>query len=192
MRCRVTTRCSGRSWRKRWSFAADLGVSPTSEEMSFLRRVLGGPEPPSSPPLVIELMGEKHSGPCACCGNDSRSVWGAVHRGEVTEAVYYVHWTVGRVKQEGAHFDLAVGSWGEGAHPSDRVGVALEFRITEQGPSFMVIDASDRPVLSDSLVARGLTREQVIGTPLAQQAFDIVDAVWSHDARVNEIKEAAG
>ena len=26
---RITTRCSGRSRRKRWSFAADLGVMPT-------------------------------------------------------------------------------------------------------------------------------------------------------------------
>jgi len=173
------------------ALAADLGVSPTSEAMSLLRRVLGGSEPPGSTPLVVELMGEKNSGPCACCGNDTRSVWGAVHRGEATEAVYYVHWTVGRVREEGAHFDLAVGSWGEGAQPSDRVGVALEFRITEQGPSFMVIDASDGRLLSDRLVARGLTREQVIGTPLAQQAFGIVDAVWFHDERVNEIKGAA-
>ena len=108
-------------------------------------------------------MGEKHSGPCACCGNDSRSVWGVVHRGEVTEAVYDVHWTVGRIRRR-VHFDLA-GKGGEGAQPSDRVGVSLEFRITEEGPSFMVINASDRRVASGGVVGRGLTREQVIGTP---------------------------
>jgi hypothetical protein len=51
----------------------------------------------------------------------------------------------------------------------------------------MVIDASSRKEFSRDLAARLLSREEVIGTPLAQQAFDIVDAIWSQDGRISEI-----
>ena len=56
----------------------------------------------------------------------------------------------------------------------------------------MVIDASDRPVSQSDLVGEALTRAEVIGTPTAKIAFDIVDAVWIQDDRIREIVGGAG
>ena len=37
-----------------------------------------------------------------------------------------------------------------------------------------------------------LGREQVVGTPLAKVAFELVDAVWVQDKRIREIVGDAG
>jgi hypothetical protein len=42
-------------------------------------------------------------------------------------------------------------------------------------------------VAQSDLVDKTLTREEVIGTPTAKIAFDIVDAVWIQDDRIQEI-----
>ena len=157
--------------------------------MSFLRGLFGRPERPT-PGRVIEPTGSKDFGPCSCCGDDSRSVWGLVHHGEVGEAAYFVHWTRHQVDRHGAHFDLAIGRWGEDSSTEDRFAVSLEFRRTEQGPQFMVIDATERPIAGGDLVGRALRREEVIDTPLAKQAFDIIDAIWLQDQRIEEIRGA--
>ena len=136
--------------------------------------------------------GESHDSICDCCAQQSRTVSGFVDRGDDAAAAYFVQWTVGGVDSHGAHFDLIIGKWGEGATVSDRSAVALEFRRTEQGPSFMVIDASGRPAGRSSLVGSALARAAVIGTPLARVAFDIVDAVWIQESRIREIVGAAG
>ena len=135
--------------------------------------------------------GSSHDTTCTCCHQQSRTVSGFVY-GADTTAVYFVQWTLGGVDTHGAHFDLIIGKWGDGAKVSDRAAVALEFRRTEQGPSFMVIDASGRPAGRSSLVGSALARAAVIGTPLAKVAFDIVDAVWIQDSRIREIVGHAG
>ena len=137
--------------------------------------------------LKIELSGSKDFGPCECCGGDSRTVWGFVHSTSGPEAAYFVQWTMGHVDQHGANVDLIVGKWGIGAKRADRCAIALEFRRTEQGPSFMVIDSASRPVATSDLVGRSLARSEVIGSPLAKIAFDIVDAIWLQDGRIAEI-----
>lgn len=47
----------------------------------------------------------------------------------------------------------------------------------------MVIDAHKRPVARSDLVAKALSRLEVIGTPLAPHVFEIVDAIYEQDAR---------
>jgi len=136
--------------------------------------------------------GESHDSICDCCGQQSRTVSGFVYRGDEAAAAYFVQWTVGGVDSHGGHFDLTIGKWGDGAKVSDRSAVALEFRRTEHGPSFMVIDAPGRPAGRSSLVGSALARAAVIGTPLAKVAFDIVDAVWIQDSRIREIVGHAG
>jgi hypothetical protein len=128
-----------------------------------------------------------HDASCDCCGRQSRTVTGFVYRDDHAAAAYFVQWTVGAVDSHGANFDLIVGRWGEGATSSDRSAVALEFRRSPDGPAFMVVDASSRPAGQSELAGRALSREAVIGTPLARIAFDIVDAVWLHDGRIKEI-----
>jgi hypothetical protein len=113
-----------------------------------------------------------------------------VHKGEVGEAAYFVHWTLNRVAHHGAHFDLALGQWGDASSSQDRFAVSLEFRRTEQGPQFMVIDAATRPIAQGDVVGRTLRRDEVIGTPLAKQAFDIIDAIWLQDPRIEELRRA--
>jgi len=137
--------------------------------------------------LQIEPTGTNDFGPCDCCGGQSRTVWGYVHGPAGAVAAYFVQWTVGLVDRHGAHFDVIIGKWGAGAERSDRCSISLEFRRTDNGPSFMVINSGARPVASSDLVAKSLARDEVVGTPLAQIAFDIVDAVWLQDERIAEI-----
>jgi hypothetical protein len=137
--------------------------------------------------LEVEPTGANDTGPCECCGNNSRCVWGFVHTPEASLASYFVHWTLSRVADHGANFDLIIGRWGDGTSARDRVLVALAYRLLESGPGFMVIDAADRPAASSELVGRVLTRAEVLGQPVAKQAFAIVDAVLAQDARVAEL-----
>ena len=137
--------------------------------------------------LIIEANGEKDFGPCECCGGTSRTVWGLVHEGPRSLASYFVQWKLGQVPRHGANFDLILGKWGDGTGPDDRVAVALQFRRTDQGPSFMVVDATDRPIAGGDLAAAALRRDQVLGSRWEQEAYDIVDAVWLKDQRISEI-----
>jgi len=133
-----------------------------------------------------------HDTLCDCCGQQSRTVTGFVYRDDAAAAAYFVQWTLGGVDSHGANFDLILGRWGEGATSSDRSAVAVEFRRTPDGPAFMVVDASARPAGRSELVGRALSREGVVGTPLAKVAFDIIDAVWLHDGRIKEIVGEVG
>jgi hypothetical protein len=137
--------------------------------------------------LVVEPTGEKQFGPCSCCGSESRTVWGFVHRSDVCEAAYFVQWTLGQIPRHGAHFDLVLGRWGDGSNPEDRFIVSLEFRRNDQGPEFMVIDAANRPVSHEDLAGRRLRRNEVIGSPAANQSFEVVDAIWLQDCRIGEL-----
>jgi hypothetical protein len=139
------------------------------------------------PALTVELGESSELGPCDCCGGRSRTVWGYLHRGETTEAAYFVQWTLGQVDRHGANFDLIVGKWGDGTIRHDRRAVALELRHGEAGPAFTVIDAADRPVGGSELVGKALSRGEVIGTPLAAAVFEMVDAIWLQDERIAEV-----
>jgi hypothetical protein len=136
--------------------------------------------------LTIEPTGENNF-PCSCCGNTSRCVWGFVHSPEGGVAAYYVEWTIGRIADHSPNFDLIIGRWGEGATAEDRCMVALQYRLLDSGPAFMVIDPDGRPAATSELVGKALKRTDVIGKPIAEQAFGIVDAVWVQDTRIAEL-----
>jgi len=142
--------------------------------------MLDAPEPPR---FMVEEMGES-GGHCDCCGNESRCVWGMVHREDETQAVYYMHWTVGHLSEPGANLDLILGRWGEDSSADDRVVVSLLHREQPDGtPALMVIDAIDRPAVKSELARTALARSDVIGTPLAAQVFRLVDAIYEQDGR---------
>jgi len=141
--------------------------------------------------ITVEPDGSNDSGPCTCCGNMSRTVWGYLRHAQNPLAAYYVHWTLGRI-DHGANFDLVVGRWGEGTSPSDRAVVAVAFRSMSNGPQFMVIDAEGRPAARPGALAdRALRRDQVIGTPLAAEVFAMLDAIWLNDKRIGELTRPA-
>ena len=133
---------------------------------------------------MIELSGSHDFGPCDCCGTDSRTVWGYVYCNGDAEAIYYVHWSLGKVAEFGAHFDLIIWQWIEGKEDAERKTVSL---VYQSGVGVMVIDAGTRQIAQEKLAGKALRRDEVIGTPLAQQAFDIFDAIWLKDGRIAEI-----
>jgi hypothetical protein len=138
--------------------------------------------------ITIEPDGTSDHGPCNCCGNMSRTVWGFLYDAGRPLAAYYVHWTLGRI-DHGANFDLVTGAWGEQSSPQDRTVVAVAFRWMSSGPQFMIIDAQERPVAkSGSLAASAKRRDEVIGTPLASNLFAMLDAILLGDDRISELR----
>ena len=138
-------------------------------------------------PITIEKGIEHPLTHCDCCGRATRSLNGYANDDLGALASYFVHWTEGHVDENGANFDFIIGEWG-GAPASARVAVSLEYRVGRTGPGFGVIDATNRPVSKSALVGRGLKREEVIGTPLADQIFSIVDAIWLQDDRIVDLQ----
>ena len=137
--------------------------------------------------LRVEPTEAADFGPCPCCGSATRRVWGFVHGKAGTVAAYFVQWAVGRVADHGALFDLILGTWGEGASPADRVLVTLDYRLTDTGPAFMVVDSAGRPADDPGFVGRALSRAEVVGKPVAGEAFPVADAVLAQDARIAEV-----
>ena len=74
-----------------------------------------------------------------------------------------------------------MGSGGDGTGPDDRSLVSLVHRETDDGPQLMVVDAT--PGAKAELAARALLRADVIGTPLATQVFELIDAIYTQDGR---------
>ncbi len=120
-------------------------------------------------------------GHCECCGTTTKRVWGFVRRNAEPVGAYFVAWTQGK-PDHGAKFDLILGKWGDAAIKDDRYAVALDYRLIEGTPQFMVVDALNRATSGSPLVGTALKRTDVIGTPLATQVFAIVDAVYMSDS----------
>lgn len=94
-----------------------------------------------------------------------------------------MHWTAGHLSEPGASLDLVIGKWGEGTDADDRFGVALVHRQLDDGtPSLMVVDPDER-FSGVGLAATALKRGDVINTPLADQVFSVVDAIYLQDGR---------
>ena len=135
---------------------------------------------------VIATPWNESGGVCDCCGRTSRTVWGDLSNSEGALAIYYVSWT----KDAPEHLptvDLIIGSWGEGASPEHRILVSMLYRAGADG-GFMVVDADDSRANKPELVGRAMKRAEVVGTPLAKEAFALVEVVWAQDARIGEPK----
>ncbi|HEV2549370.1 MAG TPA: hypothetical protein VGU20_18675 [Stellaceae bacterium] len=102
-------------------------------------------------------------------------------------AAYFVGWAEQR-PDHGASFDLILGKWGASATKQDRYAVALDYRIVEGSPQFMVVDAQGRLTSDGDLADSALKRSEIIGTPLAPQVFALIDAIYMGDPRLHEIR----
>lgn len=138
-------------------------------------------------PAIIAIPWKESMGTCSCCGRASKTIWGDLSQGEATVAMYFVQWTVG-APEHNPNIDLIIGPWGEEAKPEHRLAVSLLYRPAQAGGSFMVIDGEGRRTDDRSLCGRALKRVEVIGTPLAQEIFALVDAVWLTEPRIGEVK----
>lgn len=130
--------------------------------------------------FTVEPSGPFELVSCDACGEKSRLATGFV-RGRGGETAYAVHWTAEEVDQQGAYFDLLM------AQDPESLAITLEFRITAEGPRFMVTDALGRHAWNQVPGVRRLAREDVMASPLADLAFAIVDAIWVQDARIQEL-----
>ena len=134
----------------------------------------------------IDPQGSADHGPCQCCGDLSRRIWGYARRKQIPFASYFVHWTLGRLPDHGANFDLIVGQWGEGTGAPDRCAVSLSYQFTTNGPGFIVIDSESRPIATSTLVGRALSPAEVVGQPIANDVFALCDAILDQDDRLAE------
>jgi hypothetical protein len=135
----------------------------------------------------FEEMKVSDFGPCECCGDLSRHASGMVRRDGDPYAIYQVDWTTQQVARHGAEFYLLLGHFGEGTTPADKFAVALHFFVEPDRFGFMVVNADETRIASHPLVGRALRREEVVGTPLAQEVFDLVDAIWLEDGNIAEV-----
>jgi hypothetical protein len=126
-------------------------------------------------------------GLCECCGDMSRLASGMVRLNDEPYAAYQVHWTTQQVARHGAEVYIMLGQWGDGTTAADRFAVALHFFIESKTHGFMIVDADQTPMASHPLVGRVLSRESVIDTPLAQEVFNLVDAIWLEDENIAEV-----
>ena len=132
----------------------------------------------------IEALGAADTGRCACCGRISRKIWGIFRSEPRVRGSYFVHWTVGHVFENGAHFDVIFASHDEDATPPDFHAVSLEYRILDSGPWLRVVDAQERAFVMSPRVGHFLKRSDVIGGPLAGTVFEICDWILLHDRRL--------
>jgi hypothetical protein len=129
-------------------------------------------------------------GPCKCCGDLSLVASGMMRLDAEPYAAYQVHWTTHQVARHGAEFYIILGQWGDSTTSADRFAIALHFFIGPDKCGFMVVDADQTPMASHPLVGRALPREMVVNTPLAQEVFKLVDAIWLADENIMEVTDS--
>jgi len=123
---------------------------------------------------------------CECCGRTTRGVSGWIHDSDKTLAAYFVHWTESS-RDHPANFDLILGAWGDNTSAADRSVASFAYRVEEN--AFMVIDAHSRPAGRATHIASfPLTRNEVVGSPLASYLFGLLDAIWLQDQRIAGIR----
>jgi hypothetical protein len=130
---------------------------------------------------------KEHSGQCDCCGHVTQRVWGDIASTSGRLAVYFVDWTVAQPTHY-PNIDLIIGAWGDGSDPSSRVLLSILYRPASDGGSFMIVDAQQRAQQFHTLTNKGMLREEVVGTPLATEAFAMIDAIWLRDPRIHSLK----
>ena len=92
-----------------------------------------------------------------------------------------------QLNKHGADFYIILGHWGERASAAERFAVAVHYRADAGATGFMIVDADQTTMSSHPLVGRALSRNEVAGTPLAQEVFDLLDFIWHYDGRISEI-----
>ena len=132
--------------------------------------------------FIIEPTDES-VGYCACCGNTTRRIWGWLQQHDENAALYYVTWTIGRMT-DGARVQMIIGPWGDQTSANDRNAIFIDYFADEPPGTFTIIDADES--LTD-VAKHSLRRVDVIGTPLAQLCFDLLDSIWLQDTRMQEV-----
>jgi hypothetical protein len=117
-----------------------------------------------------------HQGACRCCGTDTACTRGVVVKDRGQVARYLIKWTVGFLSH-GMSWLISLPNPASGGEVSVSLGYSFEHN------AFMVRQPGDYCWEAGDLVGFGelLDRDRVIGTPLAEQVFAIVDDIWLSD-----------
>ena len=137
--------------------------------------------------IVRANFWNESTGYCDCCGKQSKTIWGGLGDSSGTKALYFVQWTVDQ-PQHMPNVDIVLGPWGEGIAPQDRMLVSLLYQPRLGGGSFMVASGKGRRADDRTICDRALERTDVIGTPLANEVFSLVDVLWLTEPRIEEIR----
>lgn len=129
--------------------------------------------------IEIEPASMKPSGRCACCGKSKHTVWGFVYDDDAPRACYFVEWVRGHAVAT-ARFDVVVGRWSDDTTESDRTAVSLDYR----DGVFELADAEGRPAAE---VGRAAKKDDVAGTPLAEEVLSLGRAILEADERLEEL-----
>lgn len=121
---------------------------------------------------------------CLCCNRPTHAIHGDVAAG-ASNARYTVQWTVGATDHP-VKIDLVIGDWSERGTADDRVLVSLALHPGSDG-GFMFVDGSGRPSDVRTICRRAIPRAEIVGTPMADQAFALIDAIWRHEPRIERI-----
>lgn len=132
--------------------------------------------------FTVEPGRANNLAPCECCGATTRIVRGFVSRAGTPRAIYLVRWALGN-KHTDADVVVSIGGWCD-ADPSPRQLVSLSLRQLEDGPAFVVVDAACTQWSNEEILGEPKERSEVIGTPLANEVFAILDAAALQDERL--------
>lgn len=122
--------------------------------------------------------------PCDCCGETTVIIRGTVSEKSEHLASYLVRWTSCSSHLD-PEFRLYFGDWSDDAPPGARFVMRADYRKSEN--AFMVIDAGLG--LADTSDATYLTRDEVIGTPMAAECFSVIDAVFAKHTQLEEWRQ---
>lgn len=132
----------------------------------------------------IEPRESEDCDPCPCCGEITRVVTGVVRCDHEQFAMYAVRWMLGHVAEHGARFELILNAWRADSGRVECCAVSLLYRLIDDRPGFMVVDAMDCETTHD---LRPLRRADVIGDPLAEDVFLVCDVIIGQDERIAEL-----
>jgi hypothetical protein len=65
--------------------------------------------------------------------------------------------------------------------------VSLVYRLLDNGPAFMVVDAATRGHPKGELASHALARNDVVGRPMSGRIFGLCDATLAQDQRLAEL-----
>jgi hypothetical protein len=133
--------------------------------------------------FAIEPGIETTVGHCDTCGHLSKLFRGFVYESGVPHAVYACYFTDSHPEQ-GVSMAVSLRGWGEGADPSIKECVALEWFVTDSGPGCRVVDAQDTSWAKEQFLGRMLSRSEAMGSGRAAEAFAVSDAIWLQDQRL--------
>jgi hypothetical protein len=135
--------------------------------------------------MPVTDIQHEHRGHCSCCGTDTVATRGKLVNGSRQIAAYLVKWTV----DQPSHGMIWLVSFR--SERNEDLVVCLRY-FFEEG-SFMVRGLGDETWTPEELegYSRLLDRDEVIGTPLAERVFAMVDEIWLTDPHVLEFVAAA-